>query len=248
MIEIEALTRCFGDAVAVDCLSLEVARGEVFGFLGPNGAGKTTTMQMLCGLLRPTSGTIRVAGTSWQQGPDTVRRQFAYAPDTPPLYEYLTVAEYCDFVASLYGVQHDGLADSFLDALGMLERRDSLCKSLSHGMRKKAHLAAILAVQPPLLVLDEPSNGLDPQSTRHFKDLMLRLRDQGTTVFLSPHVLDVVEATCDRLGVLQNGRLLACGSLAELRSGASAATLEELFLQLTGQDANTSSPSTKEEA
>lgn len=236
MIEVEALTRRFGEAVAVDNLDLEVSCGEVFGFLGPNGAGKTTTMQMLCGLLRPTSGSIRVLGTDWLQDPDAVRRQFAYAPDTPPLYEYLTVAEHCDFVASLYGVRHVGLADSYLDSLGMRDRRDSLCKSLSHGMRKKAHLAAILAVRPPLLVLDEPSNGLDPQSTRHFKDLMLRLRDEGTTVFMSTHVLDVVEATCDRIGVLQNGRLLACGSVAELRSGASAATLEDLFLQLTAPE------------
>lgn len=236
MIAVGGLTRRFGDAVAVDGLDLEVARGEVLGFLGPNGAGKTTTIQMLCGLLRPTAGMIRIAGVDWQQDADAVRRSFAYAPDTPPLYEYLTVTEYCDFVASLYGTAATAdRVEPFLRALDLLEHKDKLCKSLSHGMRKKAHLCAILGVAPPLLVLDEPTNGLDPQGTRAFKDLVMSLRDQGTTVFLSTHVLDVVEEVADRIGVLDKGRLLACGSLQQLQSGAAAESLERLFLDLTGE-------------
>lgn len=233
MIEVRGLTRRFGDAVAVDALDLDVARGEVFGFLGPNGAGKTTTIQMLCGLLRPSSGSMAIGGVSWQADPDAVRRLFAFAPDTPPLYEYLTVAEYCDFVASLYGVAIRDRLDGLLAALDLLDRRNHLCKSLSHGMRKKAHLAAILGVAPPLLVLDEPTNGLDPQGTRRFKDLIMNLRDQGTTVFLSTHVLDVVEEVCDRIGVLHKGRLLALGTVGELRRGDTGESLEQLFLQLT---------------
>ena len=234
MIEVHGLTRRFGDAVAVDGLDLTVTRGEVFGFLGPNGAGKTTTIQMLCGLLRPNAGTIAVAGVDWQQDADAVRRSFAYAPDAPPLYDYLTVAEYCDFVGSLYGVKTSDRVEPFLQALDLLDRKDQLCKSLSHGMRKKAHLVAILGVAPPLLVLDEPTNGLDPQGTRAFKDLIMSLRDQGTTVFLSTHVLDVVEEVCDRIGVLVKGRLMACGSLGELRQGDASGSLERLFLKLTG--------------
>ena len=232
MIDVRGLTRKFGDAVAVQDLNLEVARGEVFGFLGPNGAGKTTTIQMLCGLLRPSSGSMVIGGVNWQDDPDAVRRSFAFAPDTPPLYEYLTVAEYCDFVASLYGVTTSDRVDGLLAQLDLLDRRDHLCKSLSHGMRKKAHLAAILGVAPPLLVLDEPTNGLDPQGTRRFKDLIINLRDQGTTVFLSTHVLDVVEEVCDRIGVLQKGRLLVLGTVDELRRDGGE-SLEQLFLQLT---------------
>lgn len=233
MIEVRGLTRHYGDAVAVRDLDLKVGRGEIFGFLGPNGAGKTTTIQMLCGLLRPTAGAITIGGISWRDDPDAVRRQFAFAPDTPPLYDYLTVGEYCEFVASLYGVDTGARVDALFEALDLVDRRDHLCKSLSHGMRKKAHLAAILSVEPPLLVLDEPTNGLDPQGTRRFKDLIMGLRDQGTTVFLSTHVLDVVEEVCDRIGVLQAGRLQALGTIDELRHGATGASLEQLFLQLT---------------
>jgi len=234
MIEVRGLSRRFGDAVAVDGLDLTVGRGEVFGFLGPNGAGKTTTIQMLCGLLRPTSGAVQIAGVDWQDDADAVRRSFAYAPDTAPLYEYLTVAEYCDFVASLYGVVTTDRVEPFLRALDLWEHKDKLCKSLSHGMRKKAHLCAILGVAPPLLVLDEPTNGLDPQGTRAFKDLIMSLSDQGTTVFLSTHVLDVVEEVADRIGVLVKGKLMACGSLQELQKGDASGSLERLFLELAG--------------
>jgi ABC-2 type transport system ATP-binding protein len=242
MIATRGLRRTFGATVAVDELDLDVHRGEVFGFLGPNGAGKTTTIQMLCGLLSPTAGTIAIAGHDWRDDPQAVRRSFALAPDTPPLYDWLTVREYVGFVASLYGVaagDRDAGSARFLAALDLEARADSLCKTLSHGMKKKAHLAAILTVAPPLLILDEPTNGLDPQSTRRFKDLVGELRDGGTTVFLSTHVLDVAEQICDRIGVLHRGRLLACGTMAELRRGDAPASLEDVFLALTAGDAAT---------
>ncbi len=236
MIETRDLARHFGRTVAVDGLDLDVRKGEVFGFLGPNGAGKTTTIQMLCGLLRPTRGTIVIGGVDWYSDPQAVRRAFAFAPDSAPLYDYLTVREHVGFVASLYGVKaadRDARAARWLDALELGERADSLCKSLSHGMRKKAHLAAVLTVAPPLLILDEPTNGLDPQSTRRFKDIVRELSAEGTTVFLSTHVLAVAEEVCDRIGVLHRGRLLACGTLDELRTGHQSGSLEDLFLQLT---------------
>ncbi|MBL8896207.1 MAG: ABC transporter ATP-binding protein [Planctomycetes bacterium] len=235
MIEIQGLSRRFGAVLAVSELDLSIARGEIFGFLGPNGAGKTTTLRMLCGLLRPSSGTIRIGGLDLAAAPAAVRRLLAFAPDTPPLYEYLSVREHLGFVASLYGLsaaERDERSRALLPQFGLSAYADQLCKGLSHGTRKKAHLAALLCVAPQVLVLDEPTNGLDPRSTHELKQVLRAARDAGTTVFLSTHVLGVAEAICDRVGILSDGRLLACGTLEELRKSGDR-SLEDVFLRVT---------------
>jgi ABC-2 type transport system ATP-binding protein len=236
MIETRGLTRTFGGTDAVRDLDLHVRAGELFGFLGPNGAGKTTTIRMLCGLLRPSRGSIRIGGVDLRADAAAARRLIGYAPDVAPLYEYLTVVEYIGFVTSLYGLaarERDARTAVQIERLGLAERADDLCKSLSHGMRKKVHLAAMFTVAPRILILDEPTSGLDPRSARVLKDVLADARDAGTTVFLSTHVLDVAEEICDRVGILHRGRMLACGSLAELRAQDASRSLEDVFLQLT---------------
>jgi ABC-2 type transport system ATP-binding protein len=236
MIETTGLTRTFGKTTAVLDLDLQVRAGEIYGFLGPNGAGKTTTIRMFCGLLRPSRGSIRIAGIDLQADAPAARHLFGFVPDTAPLYEYLTVIEYIGFVTSLYGISaatRDTRATAQLELLGLADQADDLCKSLSHGMRKKVHIAAMLTVAPRLLIMDEPTNGLDPKSTRVLKDVLVRARDAGTTVFLSTHVLDVAQEICDRIAILDRGRLLASGTMAELRAHDPGRSLEAVFLQLT---------------
>ncbi len=239
MIEIRGLSRRFGDLPALAGLDLTIARGEIFGFLGPNGAGKTTTLRLLCGLLRPTTGTIRIGGIDLATNPAAARRLFAFAPDTPPLYEYLTALEHIGFVASLYGLParvRDERAAEQLRTFGLEPYADQLCKGLSHGTRKKVHLAALLTVAPAVLVLDEPTNGLDPRSTHECQHVLRTARDRGATVFLSTHVLAVAEAICDRVGILSGGRMLACGPIAELRASGDR-SLEDVFLRVTENSA-----------
>ena len=238
MIETRGLSRHFGSTTAVDQLDLAVRGGEIYGFLGPNGAGKTTTIRMLCGLLRPTAGSIRIGGVDLAADPMAVRAMIGFVPDTPPLYEYLTATEYIGFVASLYRLPaavRDERAAFHLQQLGLADRAHELCKSLSHGMRKKLHIAAVLTLAPRVLILDEPTNGLDPRSGRVLKDVLARARDDGTTVFLSTHVLATAEEICDRVGILNRGRLLAEGTMAELRARDGARSLEEVFLRLTDE-------------
>ncbi len=235
MIETRSLGRRYGRVVAVSDLDLRVEAGEIYGFLGPNGAGKTTTIRMLSCLLRPTSGLARVGGFDIVERAREARSILGLVPDTPPLYDYLTGREYVGFVASLYGVaarDRDARAADYLEAFDLTDRADDLCKSYSHGMRKKIHLAAILVTRPQVLLLDEPTSGLDPASTRRLKDLLGDVRDGGTAVFLSTHSLETAEAICDRIGILTDGRLRAEGTMAELRAGG-AATLEEIFLRAT---------------
>ncbi|MGE3172365.1 MAG: ABC transporter ATP-binding protein [Planctomycetota bacterium] len=239
-IEVHGLSRRFGAHEAVRDLDLRVLAGEVYGFLGPNGAGKTTTIRMLCGLLRPSAGSIRIGGVDLAADPMAVRAQIGFVPDTPPLYDYLTAVEYVGFVASLYGVPvavRDRRCARYLEVFGLADRRDELCKGFSHGMRKKLHLAAVLTLEPRVLILDEPTNGLDPRSARVLKDVLRGERDRGASVFLSTHVLGVAEEVCDRVGILSGGRMLAEGSLAELRAGDASRSLEQVFLELTASEA-----------
>ncbi len=243
MIVTHKLTRRFGASEAVTDLNLSVSAGEIYGFLGPNGAGKTTTIRMLCGLLRPSSGRIEINGVDLVSRPAEVRAITGLVPDTPPIYEYLSGREYIGFVASLYGIdprRRDELAEHYLEAFDLAHRADELCKSYSHGMRKKIHIAAVLVTSPRVLFLDEPTNGLDPASARKLKDVLAVVRDGGTAVFLSTHLLDTAEEVCDRVGILTAGKLRAEGTMSELRDGGDA-SLEEIFLQLTegpGIDAN----------
>src|SRR5664280_1363547 len=239
LIETQALSKRYGDKLAVNNVSLEVQAGEVFGFLGPNGAGKTTTIKMIVGLLQPTSGTIRVAGYDVQTQPLLAKASSGYVPDTPNLYGKLTGRELLRFVGDLYCLDRQRLAqrsEELLRVLDLTEAADQTIDSYSHGMQQKASLAAALMHDPKVLVLDEPTVGLDPKSARLIKDILRQMADRGTAVFLSTHILEIAERMCDRIGIINKGALVAVGSMNELRSlgKAGETSLEDIFLGLTG--------------
>ena len=242
MIQTVNLTRYYGSLAAVQDLNLTVEQGELFGFLGPNGAGKTTTIRMIVGLLRPSAGTVNVAGYDVQQEPLAVKRMVGYLAQTPLLYERLTGREFLRFLGGLYGLgdeKIDTRTQSLLDLMGLSEKADQLIKSYSGGMRHKIGLAGALLHEPPVLVLDEPLKGLDPYSARRVKDLLRDLCRRGSTVFLSTHILEIAERVCDRVGILDQGRLVAEGTMEDLRTQAQSSeetTLEDLFLKLTGAE------------
>jgi ABC-2 type transport system ATP-binding protein len=239
LIETQALVKRYGDKLAVNNVSFEVQAGEVFGFLGPNGAGKTTTIKMIVGLLQPTSGTIRVAGYDVQTQPLLAKAASGYVPDTPNLYAKLTGRELLRFVGDLYSLDRHRLAqrtEELLRVLDLSEAADQTIDSYSHGMQQKASLAAALMHDPKVLVLDEPTVGLDPKSARLIKDILRQMADRGTAVFLSTHILEIAERMCDRIGIINKGELVAVGTMAELRSlgKAGETSLEDIFLGLTG--------------
>ena len=243
MIKTVNLTRKYGSLFAVKELDLTVRPGEVFGFLGPNGAGKTTTIRLIVGLLRPTSGTVIVAGHDVQSDPLAVKRSVGYLAQTPLLYERLTGREFLRFMGGLYGLDEKTIeirADHLLALTELSDDADRLIESYSGGMRHKIGLCGSLIHEPPVLVLDEPLTGLDPHSARRIKQLLRQLCQQGRTVFLSTHVLEVAERVCDRVGILNKGQLIAVGTLDALRTQARSSTestLEDLFIQLTGGEA-----------
>ena len=240
MIQLENLTRHYGSLAAVQDLNMTVQEGELFGFLGPNGAGKTTTIRMIIGLLRPTRGTVSVAGHDVKQEPLAVKRAVGYLAQTPLLYDKLTGREFLRFLGGLYGLgdeKIDARTEHLLALMDLSDKADQLIESYSGGMRHKIGLCGALLHEPPVLVLDEPLAGLDPYSARRIKDLLQELCRQGSTVFLSTHVLEVAERVCDRVGILDKGRLVAVGTMEALRTQAQSSaetTLEDLFLQLTG--------------
>ena len=233
------LTRYYASLAAVQDLSLTVESGELFGFLGPNGAGKTTTIRMIVGLLRPSAGTVTVAGHDVQQEPLAVKRAIGYLAQTPLLYDKLTGREFLRFLGGLYSLSDERIearAEYLLTMMELSDKADQLIESYSGGMRHKIGLCGALLHDPPVLVLDEPLAGLDPHSARRVKDLLRDLCRQGRTVFLSTHVLEVAERVCDRVGILDQGRLVAVGTMEALRAQAQTTaevTLEDLFLQLT---------------
>ncbi|MBT9133842.1 MAG: ABC-type transporter ATP-binding protein EcsA [Firmicutes bacterium] len=221
----------------VDNLNLEVAPGEIFGFLGPNGAGKTTTIKMTVGLLKQDKGSITVNGHDTRQNPLATKSSIGYVPDNPDLYDKLRAIEYINFVADVYGIGTAARQQRLLRLARMFEIHDAmsdLIGSFSHGMKQKLALTAALIHEPPLLILDEPMVGLDPRSAHLFKELMNEHCSQGKTVFFSTHILDVAERLCHRVGILRRGRLIACGTMEELRQAATAeSSLESIFLGLT---------------
>lgn len=241
MIELSHVTKRYGTKLAVDDLSLAVAPGELFAFLGPNGAGKTTTIKMLCGLLFPTAGTVRVGGLDVVAQGDEARKLVSYVPDQPFLYEKLTGREFLQFVADLYGMPPARAADrmqAVIDLFGLHEFVDDLTERYSHGMRQRTVFAAALIHEPKLLITDEPTVGLDPKSIRLLKDLLRAEAARGTTVFLSTHSLDVAQELADRIGIVERGRLIGCGTLAALRKQAGQdGSLEDVFLKLTEEAA-----------
>lgn len=239
LIEIRNLSKTYGDKVAVKDVSLDVIGGEVFGFLGPNGAGKTTTIKMIVGLLQPTSGTVKVAGYDTQTQPLQAKAASGYVPDTPNLYAKLSGRELLRFVGDLYNLerkQEVQRAEELLRILDLTSAADDTIDSYSHGMQQKASLAAALMHDPKVLVLDEPTVGLDPKSARLIKDILRQMADRGAAVFLSTHILEIAERMCDRIGIINKGELVSIGSMAELRAlgKAGEASLEDIFLSLTG--------------
>ncbi|HEY1378858.1 MAG TPA: ABC transporter ATP-binding protein [Gemmataceae bacterium] len=241
MIELVEVTKRYGTKLAVDRLTLSVPAGELFAFLGPNGAGKTTTIKMLCGLLFPTAGGVRVGGFDVFADGDRARQLIAFVPDTPYLYEKLTGREFLQFIADMYGMPRDRgrqRTEAMIATFGLAPFVDDLTERYSHGMRQRTVFASALLHEPKVLIVDEPTVGLDPKSIRLLKDLLRQQADGGTTVFLSTHSLDIAEELADRIGVVNRGRLIGCGTLDALRKQAdSQGTLEEVFLKLTEEEA-----------
>ena len=238
MIETNRLTKKYGDLVAVDDLNLRVEPGELFVFLGPNGAGKTTTIRILTGLLQPTSGKASVAGTDVVESPIEVKRIMGYLPEDPFLYGKLTGREFLQFVADMHSVQRkQDKIEQFMELFELSSAADELIEGYSLGMKKKIAIGAALIHDPKVLFLDEPTGGLDPKSAKMMKDLLQDVRSRGTTVFMTTHILEVAEKMCDRVGIINNGKLIKVGSIEELRGGtleAAADSLEDIFLELTG--------------
>lgn len=222
---------------AVENLSLEVKPGEIFGFLGPNGAGKSTTIKMVSGILTPNQGSITVCGVDMVRDPVEAKRNIGYVSDNHSVYERLTGLEYLNFMADIYGISAEERKRKIEQYLTVFELTDAArrqIKSYSHGMKQKICIAGALVHSPKLWILDEPMTGLDPQSAFHLKTMMREHCEQGNTVFFSSHVLDVVERVCDRIGIIDKGRLVAVGTIDELR--AQGSTLEQFFLNLTTHD------------
>jgi ABC-2 type transport system ATP-binding protein len=239
LIELNSLVKRYGEKLAVNKISLDVHGGEVFGFLGPNGAGKTTTIKMIVGLLQPTSGTVKVAGYDVQSQPLLAKAASGYVPDTPNLYAKLTSRELLRFVGDLYNLDRKQVSqrtEELLRVLDLYTAADNTIDSYSHGMQQKASLAAALMHDPKVLVLDEPTVGLDPKSARLIKDILRQMADRGAAVFLSTHILEIAEHMCDRIGIINNGVLVAVGTMEELRTlgKAGEVSLEDIFLSLTG--------------
>ena len=256
MIRFEGLGKSYGDLVAVDRITFEIEAGRVFGFIGRNGAGKTTTIKMMMGLLEPTTGTAVLGGHDIRTSPREAKAITGYLPDHPYLYDKLTGRELLHFVAGLYGVaprEREERADELLRDFALEDRAGELTETYSHGMKQRLALAGALIHRPRILVLDEPMVGLDPQGALDLRRLLARLASEGVTIFLSTHSLPVAESLCDSIGVLDHGRLIALGTLDDLRGRATtsgngeqddahpvrtgevaAGSLEAIFLDLVG--------------
>jgi ABC-2 type transport system ATP-binding protein len=235
-IEAVGLTKIFGQRTAVNSVDLTVAPGEIVGFLGPNGAGKTTTIKMLIGLLRPTSGLGRIDGHDIQRQPLQAKARLGYVPDKPRLPEKRTAREFLEFMAGLYQVEPATArrrGDELLRLFDLADRADDLIGSFSHGMRQKTALTGALLHTPRALFLDEPTVGLDPRGARLIKDILRSLADQGMAILMSTHILEIAERMCDRVCIINQGAIIAAGTLEQLRAGRQE-SLEDIFLQLTG--------------
>lgn len=243
-LEIRGLTKIYVENAVVNSLDLTIRPGELYALLGPNGAGKTTTMRMVAGLLEPTNGSISVFGVDALAEPLRAKQLIAWLPDEPLLYDKLTVLEYLEFVAALWSVPPEiaaGRAEELLRGLELWDNRGDRCETFSRGMKQKAVLAGALLHDPQLMLLDEPLTGLDASIARHVKDMLQERARSGHSVILTTHILEVAERLADRIGIIANGRLLAEGTLEELRAraGAGQSSLEDVFLHLVAEPAGT---------
>ena len=240
MIEVDGLSKLYGDFPAVQQLSFRVAPGDVLGLVGPNGAGKTTTLRSIAGILVPTAGRIRIDGLDLLAQPQAAKARLAFVPDEPQLFDYLTVEEHLRFVGRLYGVADvERRITPLLDELELEDRRRALPGELSRGMRQKLAIACGLLHDPSALLLDEPLTGLDPGGMRKMKATIAARARGGAAVILSSHLLHLVEELCTRLLLMQRGRIVAMGTIAEIvaeRPQLAGLALEDIFLALTGQE------------
>jgi len=238
-VELKGVAKRYGEILAVDNMDLTINPGEIFGLLGPNGSGKSTTLKMLLGLVQPDYGSVNVLGLDVQKDAVAVKQLVGYVPESPRLYEFLTGIEYLDFIGDIYGIKTEEKSariNEYLKALELEGREGDMISSYSGGMKQKVALISAFLHRPKLLILDEPLSGLDPRSAKIVKDLLHELKAQGVTTLMSTHVLEIAQAICDRIAIMYHGKLLALGSIDELRKKASmpGSGLEDIFLKLTG--------------
>lgn len=237
MLEIKNLTKKFGDKVAVDNIDLYVKSGEIYGFLGPNGAGKTTTIKMIVGMLMPDGGSISVDGIDAINDDVEAKRQIAYVPDSPEIYDIMTGRQYLNFIADVFELsdeERNKQIDRYAEVFEMQDNLDVMIAGYSHGMKQKIVIMGALIHSPKLLILDEPMVGLDAKSSFRLKEIMRALADEGRTVFFSTHVMEVAENLCDRIGIINKGKIIAVGTLDEIKAAAKdTGSLEKIFLELT---------------
>jgi len=238
-LKLTGVSKRYGDVTAVDYLDLEIGKGEIFGLLGPNGSGKSTTLKTILGLVKPDSGSVNVLGINVEDNPIAVKRKVGYVPESPRVYDFLTGLEFLDFTGDVYGMQPDEKKkriEEFLRALDLEGREGDMISSYSEGMKQKVVIISAIMHKPELLLLDEPLSGLDPKSARIVKDLLRQLASQGITTIMSTHILEIAQAMCDRIAIMYEGRLLALGTIEELRQKAKMpeSGLEDIFLKLTG--------------
>ena len=239
MIKIEGLKVSYGDYLAVDNLNLNIQKGELFAFLGPNGAGKTTTIKALTGLLNPDSGTIEICGHDMEESPLKAKSLMGYVPDVAVFYEKLTSIEFMKFIGDLYGIDKKILYDNTVELFNTMDLEpfaNAQIEELSHGTRQRLAIAASLCHDPEVFVIDEPMVGLDPLHARVVKQELQKRCQNGLTVMMSTHLLNVAEELADRIGIIDGGKLIALGTLEELRMGKDAEALEEIFLKLFEKD------------
>ena len=239
MIAIHDLVKKYGTFTAVDGVSLEVKPGEIHGFLGPNGAGKTTTLRMIAGLLKPTSGRILVNGHDLASRPEDAKMSLGFIPDRPFIYEKLTAGEFLTFHGGLYGLDGSGIGDRVKEMLDLFELgrwEDELVESFSHGMKQRLVMCAAFLHRPHAVVVDEPMVGLDPRGARLIKDVFRKMSERGVGILMSTHTLEVAQEMCDRISIILKGKIIARGTVDELRAlaGGGDAHLTEVFLKLTG--------------
>ncbi len=235
MLRIEHLTKTYKDKKAVDDLSLHIEPGEIYGFIGHNGAGKTTTLKSCCGILQYDSGEIMVDGISIKADPLDCKRKIAYIPDNPDLYEFMTGAQYLNFVADIFGVDSASRKeriDRYGDMFELTEDIAQPISSYSHGMKQKLAIISALVHQPKLIIMDEPFVGLDPKASHLLKDIMRDMCNNGSAIFFSTHVLEVAEKLCDKVAIIKGGKLIRSGTMDEVKGDTS---LEKVFLELEGE-------------
>ncbi len=239
VLQLDSVSKRFGTTQAVDNLSLAMKEGEILGLLGPNGSGKSTTMKMIVGILKQDAGTLLVDGISNLENSMRSKRIIGFVPETPQLYEFLTGLEYLDFVASMFDLElslRKEKIEHFLEAFQLKGKENEMISGYSQGMKQKIALIAALIHKPKILILDECLNGLDPRSARIVKDLLRSLAKEGVAILFSTHVLEIAESICDRVAIMDHGRILSQGTVSELRqiSGLPGSDLEDVFLKLTG--------------